>query len=168
MPIIIDPMPASTTSLRLNALILATLLILGAASWYAAHRLAISDGIDWQAADAPCDLGQGPCHATLADGSQLRFAIDGERPIRALAPLTLRVESDANDIRQVRVDFEGIGMEMGLHRFPLAPAGEGQFVGPAQVAICTEAVMPWRARVRVETEAGWQGAWFDFTAVRSF
>ncbi|MFC7090494.1 hypothetical protein ACFQH5_13130 [Halomonas salifodinae] len=166
MPIIIDSMVASTTSLRLNILILTTLLILGAAAWYAAHHLTGRDGIDWQAAEAPCDLNRGPCSATLADGSRLRFAIDGDKPIHALTPLRLHVESDAGDIRRVRVDFEGVGMEMGLHRFPLEQTAEGQFAGPAQVGICTEEVMPWRARVRIETSQGWQGAWFDFTAVR--
>ncbi|GKW49749.1 hypothetical protein [Halomonas sp. NCCP-2165] len=154
------------TSLRLNTLILVTLLILGGASWYAMQRFASRDGIAWQTSDTPCDLRQAPCQATLADGSRLRFAIDGEKPIRALTPLTLRVESDAAEVRRVRVDFEGIGMEMGLHRFPLERTEPGHFAGPAQVGVCTEEVMPWRARVRVETEEGWQGAWFDFEATR--
>ena len=57
-------------------------------------------------------------------------------------------------------------MDMGLHRFPLEAAGGGVFRGEGQVALCTEAVMPWRARVVVDTPGGRLGSWFDFEVTR--
>jgi len=66
----------------------------------------------------------------------------------------------------VTVDFVGRDMDMGLHRYPLRRDADGHYRGEGQIPICTEAVMPWRARVIVETADGKLGSGFDFTVER--
>lgn len=81
--------------------------------------------------------------------------------------LPLDVEVDGIEATQVDVDFVGRGMNLGLHRFALTASSPGHFQGQGQVGICTQAVMPWRARVILETEEGKMGSWFDFDVIRS-
>lgn len=89
-----------------------------------------------------------------------------EGPIRPLERLPLEVRVSGTTAEAVRVDFVGREMDMGLHRFPLTAEGDGAFRGEGQVSICTEAVMPWRAKVVVDTPRGRLGSWFDFEVER--
>ncbi len=74
---------------------------------------------------------------------------------------------DGIQATQVDVDFIGRDMDMGINRFGLTPGSPGHFQGQGQVGICTQSVMPWRARVILDTAEGKVGSWFDFDVIRS-
>lgn len=151
----------------LRLLIIATLLTLAVALWYLfRYSLQDEEEVRWTPPSRACDLQAGPCTTTLAEGVSLTLDVAGDAPVRALEVLPLRVRLDGLTADAVVVTFEGRDMDMGLHRFPLQAAGDGLFRGEGQVAICTEAVMPWRAKVVVDTPRGRLGSWFDFTVVR--
>ncbi|WP_111414873.1 hypothetical protein [Billgrantia lactosivorans] len=153
---------------RLRLMMLATLLTLSVALWYlAAHLLRGESDVDWHLASRPCDLHQAACRASLGDGRSLSLGIDAPGAIRALELLPLTVQVEGVEVLSASVEFVGRGMDMGLHRFPLSEQDSGRFEGVGQVPICTESVMPWQARVVVETPQGRLGSRFDFTVERS-
>jgi hypothetical protein len=153
----------------LRLLVLATLITLVVALWYlASYSLRGDRGVSWYPADTPCDLQQSACTATLGEAQRLSLAIDAPAGIRALERLPLTVTLEGIEAEAVRVDFVGRDMAMGLHRYPLEAQGDGRYQGVGQVPICTEAVMPWRAQVVVETADGRLGSRFDFDVERSF
>lgn len=152
----------------LKVLILITGLALAACSWYVLDNWLRDDSdIIWFAPEIDCNLHTQACGATLGDKGRITFAIEANGRIEALAilPLTVAVEGIAVD--HVSVDFIGRDMDLGLHRFALTSTTSGQFHGQGQVSICTQAVMPWRARVILETPEGKLGSWFDFDVIRS-
>ncbi len=152
----------------LPLLITVTLLTLAVALWYlTSYSLRDEAEVRWMSpATAACDPSAAPCTARLGGGAELSLAVVTEGPIRPLERLPLEVRVSGTPAEAVRVDFVGREMDMGLHRFPLAAEGEGVFRGVGQVSICTEAVMPWRAKVIVDTPLGRLGSWFDFEVQR--
>ncbi|WP_240454142.1 hypothetical protein [Halomonas sp. NO4] len=152
----------------LRLMMLATLIALAMALWYlVSHQLRSDADVTWFAAEAPCDLQEAPCTATLGSQGELQFAMAAPDGIVALAPLPLTVTLEGVDASAVRVDFVGRDMDMGLHRFPLERQPDGRFHGQGQVSLCTEDIMSWQARVVVETPDGRLGGRFDFTVERS-
>lgn len=152
----------------LRLLIVLTLLTLAMALWYLT-RYSLRDevGVHWHPpAEVHCDLHAAPCTARLGQGIALHLAVESDGPIRALKRLPLEVRLTGIPAESARVDFVGRDMDMGLHRFPLEAVGVGVFRGEGQVTICTEAIMPWRAKVVVDTPQGRLGSWFDFEVAR--
>ncbi|MFW6346867.1 MAG: hypothetical protein ACOC0M_11145, partial [Halomonas sp.] len=115
---------------------------------------------------AECDLAAGPCAADLGEGRRLTLDLGVRGEIRALQGLPLEVGLEGVEAEGVRVEFVGRDMDMGLHRYPLRRADDATYRGEGQIPICTEAVMPWRARVIVETADGKLGTGFDFEVER--
>ncbi|XKE45654.1 hypothetical protein LG302_00510 [Halomonas organivorans] len=150
----------------LRLLIVVTLMTLSVALWYLARHVLDGDEVRWTPPSAPCELQAGPCSVVLDDGATLTLAIQSEGPIRALEALPMEVRLEGETAESAMVTFVGRDMDMGLHRFPLTAMGEGRFRGNGQVALCTEAVMPWRAEVTVDTPRGRLGSWFDFEVTR--
>lgn len=165
-----DRLPMETGVSRsplLRLLMLVTLVVIAVALWYlTSHRLRGDGEVHWFAPEASCDLHAGACTATLDHGARLTLAADVAGRIQALEVLPLTVNLEGLEAESVRVEFVGRDMDMGLYRFPLAPGADGAFRGEGQVAICTDSVMPWRARVVVETSRGSLGSWFDFDVER--
>lgn len=152
----------------LRLLIIATLATLGIALWYLLRYAFSDDGdVHWVSPSVACDLSLGPCTTSLGDSRQLTFAIQTEGPIQPLEILPLAVSVEGGEVSAAVVSFEGVDMDMGLHRFPLTADG-GIFRGDGQIALCTEDVMDWRARVVVDTPEGRLGSWFDFQVVKNW
>lgn len=152
----------------LNVLILVTGLALAALGWYAfSHWLRGDTDTTWYPPEPGCDLHSAPCTASLGKHGQMTFAVDADGRIEALEILPLDVSVEGVEATAVKVDFVGRDMDMGLHRFALDATGKGRFHGHGQVSVCTQAVMPWRARIIVETPEGRLGSWFDFDVLRS-
>lgn len=152
---------------QLRLLIIATLVTLGLALWYLLRYALDGDSdVRWVPPAKACDLAQGPCSAPLGDDRRLTFAMQTDGRVRALESLPLMVYLEGGAATAAVVLFEGLDMDMGLHRFPLTADG-GVFRGEGQVALCTEDVMDWRARVVVDTPQGRVGSWFDFQVVKS-
>ncbi|GEN28607.1 hypothetical protein HVA01_22530 [Halovibrio variabilis] len=143
-------------------------LALAACAWYAfAHWLHRDSDVTWFPPTASCDLHAAPCSATLGDRGRLTLHVQTNGRIDALETLPLDVEVEGVKATRVEVDFIGRDMDLGLHRFALSASAPGRFKGQGQVGMCTQTVMPWRARVILETPAGKMGSWFDFDVVRS-
>ncbi len=103
----------------------------------------------------------------MSKAATCTLRIEASGRIDALAILTLEVAVEGVEATQVDVDVFGRDMDVGLHRFGLTATSPGHFQGPGQVGICTQAVMPWRARVILKTADGNVGSWFDFDVIRS-
>lgn len=152
---------------QLRLLVVATLMTLGLALWYLLrYALDADSDVRWAPPAEACDISQGPCSAALGDGRQLIFSMQTDGPIHALELLPLSVELEGDEATAAVVRFEGLDMDMGLHRFPLTAHGQ-TFVGEGQVALCTDDVMDWRARIIVDTPEGRVGSWFDFQVVKN-
>lgn len=152
---------------QLRLLVIATLITLGLALWYLLrYALDADSDVRWVAPAEACDISHGPCRAALGDGRQLIFSMQTAGPIHALELLPLSVELEGGEATAAVVRFEGLDMDMGLHRFPLTANGK-VFQGDGQVALCTDEVMDWRARVIVDTPDGRVGSWFDFQVVKN-
>ncbi|TVP52633.1 MAG: hypothetical protein EA345_00595 [Halomonas sp.] len=152
----------------LRVLILVTGLALAACAWYAfTHWLHRDSDVTWFAPAPNCDLHTAPCSATLGDKGRITLQIQANGRIDALQILPLEVEVDGVKASHVEVDFVGRDMDLGLHRFGLTASSPSHFHGQGQVGICTQNVMPWRARVILETAEGKVGSWFDFDVIRS-
>ncbi|WP_249977257.1 hypothetical protein [Vreelandella olivaria] len=152
----------------LKVLILVTGLALAACSWYVlANWLRDDNDITWFAPNTACNLHTQACAATLGDKGRITLTIDTNGRIEALTILPLDVEVEGLEVHHVSVDFIGRDMDLGLHRFALSATAPGHFRGQGQVGICTQAVMPWRARVILDTPEGKLGSWFDFDVIRS-
>ncbi|MFC3285663.1 hypothetical protein [Litchfieldella rifensis] len=150
----------------LNLLIVVTLVTIVVALWYLVdyYLRGSREDVTWYPPAKSCDLHRGPCEASLGLGTRLVLELDGE--LQALQVLPIEVRVEGVDAEAVAVEFVGRDMSMGLNRFPLQPVGEGHFRGDGQIGVCTEAVMPWRAQVVIETPQGRQGSWFDFEVRR--
>jgi hypothetical protein len=158
--------PAAFPALRV--LILVTGLALAACAWYAfAHWLHQDSDVTWFPPTSNCDLHTAPCSATLGDKGHITLHVKANGRIDALEILPLEVEVNGLKATQVEVDFVGRDMDLGLHRFGLTASSPGHFHGQGQVGICTQNIMPWRARVILETAEGKVGSWFDFDVIRS-
>lgn len=96
-------------------------------------------------AEPACDLAEGPCTATFADGTEVTLDIT-PRGLPTETPLTLRatVEGDATP---TAVELQGVDMNMGLLRTALTPDPEGGFSGRLVVPVCTTERMTWHADV---------------------
>lgn len=152
----------------LKVLILVTGLALAACTWYVFANWLRDDGdVTWFSPSTNCDLHAHPCSAMLGDKGRITLAVETDGRIEALEILPLEVHIEGIDAHHVSVDFIGRDMDMGVHRFGLTAAAPGHFHGQGQVGICTQAVMPWRARVILDTPEGKLGSWFDFDVIRS-
>lgn len=151
----------------LRLLIVTTLLTLSVALGYLVRQSLGGDDVQWTVPSTPCDLQAGPCRTALGNGRTLTLDLAGDGPIPALTVLPLEVRVAGVPADAAVVTFVGRDMDMGLYRFPLEAAGNGVFRGEGQVALCTEAAMPWRAKVAVDTPRGRLGSWFDFEVTRS-
>jgi hypothetical protein len=98
-----------------------------------------------------CDLGAGPCAATLAD---LTLTADlGPRPLAAMRSLTVNAElrraGAPVEGAEVAVSFAMAGMHMGRNVVPLAPAGAGRYAGAAVLVRCPSGRRDWVATFEV-------------------
>ncbi|QEM83531.1 hypothetical protein [Halomonas binhaiensis] len=155
---------SSTRRPRLTLLITLTLIALGMALWYLLrYEIAGHEAVEWHVPEQveSCDLHRGSCSADLGDGARLTLSIPVDGDIRPLEPLPLDVQISGIEATGAVVSFEGVDMDMGVHRFPLTASGSGHFQGQGQVGICTRDRMMWRVLVVLDTPRGPLGSWFD-------
>ncbi|AXY43209.1 hypothetical protein [Halomonas sp. JS92-SW72] len=168
MPTSVSSDPAISRPPLLRLLVLFTLGTVAVALWYLTSYSLRGDGdVRWYAEEAGCELSRGPCQALLGEGASLTLDLGAEGEIRALELLPMSVALEGVEADSVVVDFVGRDMDMGLHRYPLARQADGAFRGEGQIPICTEAVMPWRARVIVTRGDHRLGSGFNFEVERS-
>ncbi|MCB1858427.1 MAG: hypothetical protein KDI63_09155 [Gammaproteobacteria bacterium] len=115
--------------------------------------------------DPPCDLQQGPCVARFPSGEEIAVSI-APLPIQGLKPLQITVQTQNFTAREVAVDFQGIGMNMGYNRPRLNRESGARFTGNGMLSVCVLERMQWEATVLVTTEKGVMAAPFQFDTLR--
>ena len=98
-----------------------------------------------------CRLDRQPCAAALPGGGRLEVALD-PRPVTTSGPIRVSVTVAGLRLEQVGVDFQGVDMNMGLHRLALAEAGAGRFAGETTLPVCVTGKMVWQATVLIAAE----------------
>ncbi|MBI1422184.1 MAG: hypothetical protein GC149_01875 [Gammaproteobacteria bacterium] len=97
-----------------------------------------------------CDLHHGPCQSVFPNGAKVSLSIE-PRPIAALKPLQIRVQTEGIEAKSVAVDFRGVDMNMGYNRPQLRQVAPGQYTGTWVLASCGLERMIWEATVIIET-----------------
>lgn len=103
--------------------------------------------------DPGCDLRQGSCTSILPTGSKVTFSIE-PRSLPVLKPLALGITVEGLEPHKVGVDFNGVGMNMGINHADLQTGGEGRFSGTITIPVCIRNSMEWEARVMLHTPDG--------------
>lgn len=95
-----------------------------------------------------CRLDRQVCSAALPGGGRVEMALE-PRPVPTSGPMRVIVTVEGAQAERVTVDFEGVDMNMGLHRLPLA-AADGRHVGETTLPVCVTGRMVWQATVMLE------------------
>lgn len=95
-----------------------------------------------------CRLDRQACSAALPGGGRVGMALE-PRPVPTSSPMRVIVTVEGAQAERVTVDFEGVDMNMGLHRLPLA-AADGRHVGETTLPVCVTGRMVWQATVMLE------------------
>lgn len=95
-----------------------------------------------------CRLDRQACSAALPGGGRVGMALE-PRPVPTSSPMRVIVTVEGVQAERVTVDFEGVDMNMGLHRLPLA-AADGRHVGETTLPVCVTGRMVWQATVLLE------------------
>lgn len=96
-----------------------------------------------------CRLDREACAAALPGGGRVEIAL-APRPVPTSRPMRVVVTVAGTQPDGVEVSFQGVDMNMGLHRLPLAGDG-GRYVGETTLPVCVTGRMVWQATVKLET-----------------
>lgn len=96
-----------------------------------------------------CRLDREACSVPLPDGGRLTMMLE-PRPVPSAAPVRVVVTTEGVRADRVEISFTGVDMNMGLHRLPLAAAGEYRHVGETTLPVCVTGRMVWQATARLE------------------
>lgn len=107
-----------------------------------------------------CDAAQQRCEVTF-DGLTASLAL--QQGLVPLKPFSIgaRIEGD-QEIEWVHLEFQMVGMEMGLNRYRLLEDGDG-WRGEATLPVCTSARADWVAIMEFEHNARRYLVTFPFT-----
>jgi hypothetical protein len=92
-----------------------------------------------------CRLDRQVCSAALPGGGRIEMALE-PRPVPASGPMRVIVAVEGAQPDGVEVGFQGVDMNMGLHRLPLV-AANGRHVGETTLPVCVTGRMVWQATV---------------------
>jgi hypothetical protein len=95
-----------------------------------------------------CRLDRQVCSAALPGGGRVEMALE-PRPVPTSSPMRVVVAVEGAQPDGVVVDFQGVDMNMGLHRLPLI-AVNGRHVGETTLPVCVTGRMVWQATVMLE------------------
>jgi hypothetical protein len=114
--------------------------------------------------DPQCDPSVGVCTAVKND-VVVAFGLDGEA--KPLVPFPVRVQVHgiaAGETDRVEVEFLMPGMEMGLNRYRMEPAGSNIWRARVTLPVCTTGRTDWIAVVRTTSGDQVYTARFPFSA----
>lgn len=100
---------------------------------------------------ADCRLDRQICSAALPDGGRLEVSLE-PRPVSTITPIRVSVSIAGLPAGRVEVEFQGVDMNMGLHRLPLVSAGSGRFSGETTLPVCVTGQMVWQATILIEAD----------------
>lgn len=96
-----------------------------------------------------CDSAQRAC---AAFGEDLEFELRLGPPVRPMETFEIRLRGLRDTLAadaQITVEFQMRGMDMGLNRYRLERAADGDWHGRAILPVCTTGRSDWLARVEV-------------------
>lgn len=96
-----------------------------------------------------CRLDRQTCSTALPEGGVLEMTLE-PRPVPSSAPVQVSVVLRGLQPDKVAVDFQGVEMNMGLHRLHLADRGGGRYAGETTLPVCVTGKMVWQATARLE------------------
>lgn len=96
-----------------------------------------------------CRLDHEVCGAALPDGGRLELAFE-PRPIPKAGPMRVSLRVEGAQPASVDIDFQGVEMNMGVHRIALAAAAGGRYSGETTLPVCVTGRMLWQATVLLE------------------
>ena len=94
-----------------------------------------------------CRLDRQVCSAALPGGGRVEVALES---MAAAGPMRVTVSVTGVQADRVKVGFQGVEMNMGLHVLPLAAVDEGRFAGETTLPVCATGRMIWQATVLLE------------------
>lgn len=97
-----------------------------------------------------CDPGRAPCKVALPSGGEIELRFTPQ-PVPLVKPFQVELRAKDLQIRQVDVDFNAIGMDMGYNRPRLKPDGHGLYAATTSLPVCVTGAMEWQATVMIET-----------------
>lgn len=97
-----------------------------------------------------CGLDRQVCTAALPGGGRLEVGL-APRPISTITPIQISVSIDGLSVEDVKVDFQGVDMNMGQFQVPLPAEGKGHFRGETTLPVCMTGRMVWQATVVIES-----------------
>ncbi len=115
--------------------------------------------------DESCDLHNGPCKLTFADGSSVSLLIS-PNTIPLLQRLQLHVEVEGISVKKVEIDFTGYEIDLGYNRPELKAINKTTFMGDAFLPLCTLSEMDWSAKVLLHTDKGLMMAPYKFHTIK--
>lgn len=95
-----------------------------------------------------CRLDREACAAGLPDGGRIEVVLE-PRPVPTSSPMRVVVTVEGLRPDTVFVDFQGVDMNMGLHRLALS-GGDGRYVGETTLPVCVTGRMVWQATVALQ------------------
>lgn len=145
---------------RTNLLLgLSLALLLGLGLWWGPQ---LAPPRDQTLPVSTCDLNQGACSARLPGGGELVVEM-GPRPIPVLKPLQIHARLNGYAAKAVRVDFSGVGMDMGFNQSSLKQSAPGQFTGQGNLPVCVTGAMSWQVSFLIEGQGGTLAVPFHFS-----
>ena len=114
-----------------------------------------------------CDLRKEACFVILPDGAKVNFSIV-PKDIPLLKPLILTVKVEGLNVNDVKVQFKGVDMDMGMNISTLSSTAEkdNTFTGKGMLSLCTHKKMEWEADVLLRTDRGDINVPYRFYTVR--
>ena len=100
---------------------------------------------------ADCRLDRQICSTELPGGGRLEISL-APRPVSTIKPIRVSVSIAGLPAGRVEVDFQGVDVNMGLHRLPLVAAGPDRFGGETTLPVCVTGQMVWQATVLIEAD----------------
>lgn len=93
-----------------------------------------------------CDVAERACSAR---GGELHFELQLGPPVRPMEAFDIRLRGTPAADAQISVEFRMIGMDMGLNRYRLERAADGEWRGRAMLPVCTTGRSDWMAQVEI-------------------
>ena len=112
-----------------------------------ADRLSTTPAVEL-AVPADCGLHRGPCEMRMPDDGRLRVEFSHE-PV-PLQPFRVQVHAPDRAFDAVTVDFQMVGMYMGVNRYTLTPQAEGLWSREVMLPVCATGRSDWLMYLRLE------------------
>ncbi len=138
-------------SLLISSLVL--LVTLGGVAWYKNQQTKPIEITAEALVDDSCKLNKTSCQSIIPTAGKVNFSIL-PKPIPLVSEISLNIETNIKNIKQVLIDFQGVDMKMGPNKVILKQQSQGEYAGKGMLPVCIRYSMNWKASVYIETDEG--------------